>query len=276
MTVDLRRPRWPSIASRRPTTRLRTASVPACSAGRRTTRFSRWLRPGCRVLEIGCGTGARHRVSRARTACASSPAIRRRRWSSRTLRRLASAGVGDRVGVCRAGCRSCAFLDALDHARGLRRHRLELRRAQLRASPRAAGRAGAPGTAARRRGDARPDGPHVRWETLYFTARGDARLGAPPAPARRVAVPVAGVDVPTFYHRTADVRAALGDASSRSMASIGIGVVGAAAVPRTAVAAAAACRCAALAAASIALHRRRGRRSIGSAITCCCAFVKSG
>jgi hypothetical protein len=61
------------------------------------------------------------------------------------------------------------------------------------------------------------------WETLYFTARGEA------AQARRrraatVAVPVAGVAVPTFYHRTADVHACLGE-EFRLDAQIGIGVM---------------------------------------------------
>ena len=42
--------------------------------------LSRWIRPGFRVLEIGCGTGARHGVPRGDSASAWSPAIRRRRW----------------------------------------------------------------------------------------------------------------------------------------------------------------------------------------------------
>jgi hypothetical protein len=61
------------------------------------------------------------------------------------------------------------------------------------------------------------------WETLYFAVRGD-RAGASRRRAHNVAVAVAGIDVPTFYHRTRDVAAALGDGFSRD-AEIGIGVM---------------------------------------------------
>ena len=61
------------------------------------------------------------------------------------------------------------------------------------------------------------------WETLYFTARGD-RLRAARRRASNVAVPVAGIDVPTFYHRTSDVAASLGDGFTRD-AQIGVGVM---------------------------------------------------
>ena len=61
------------------------------------------------------------------------------------------------------------------------------------------------------------------WETLYFTARGDRARAA----RRRVSsvnVAVAGIDVLTFYHRSSDVAAALGDAFTHQ-ATIGIGVL---------------------------------------------------
>ena len=61
------------------------------------------------------------------------------------------------------------------------------------------------------------------WETLYFTARGD-RQRASRRRTARADVPVAGIDVPTFYHRTTDVAAALGDGFVRD-AVIGIGVM---------------------------------------------------
>ena len=64
---------------------------------------------------------------------------------------------------------------------------------------------------ARRRGAARPDGPHLRvGDGATSGPRGRAAHSGPPPPASGVMVPVAGVDVPTFYHRTADVGAALG------------------------------------------------------------------
>lgn len=60
------------------------------------------------------------------------------------------------------------------------------------------------------------------WEMAYFTLRGDQAS----ARRRRVEqrdVPVAGIEVPTFYHRTADLAAALGEAF-RLEKTIGIGV----------------------------------------------------
>jgi len=61
------------------------------------------------------------------------------------------------------------------------------------------------------------------WETLYFTARGD-RTRAARRRAPNAAVQVAGIDVPTFYHRTDEVAAALGEEFVRD-AVIGIGVM---------------------------------------------------
>ena len=61
------------------------------------------------------------------------------------------------------------------------------------------------------------------WETVYFTARGD-RQRAGRRRALNAAVPVAGIDVPTFYHRTSDVAASLGDGFVND-AVIGIGVM---------------------------------------------------
>jgi hypothetical protein len=66
-------------------------------------------------------------------------------------------------------------------------------------------------------------GRRCLWETLYFALRGD---GARASRRRvdRAAVPVAGIEVPTFYHRTSDVAASLGDRFTLD-ASIGIGVM---------------------------------------------------
>jgi len=58
---------------------------------------------------------------------------------------------------------------------------------------------------------------------LYFTARGD-RANAARRRVERVKVPVAGIEVPTFYHRTRDVAEALG-ATFSCDAVIGIGVM---------------------------------------------------
>ena len=61
------------------------------------------------------------------------------------------------------------------------------------------------------------------WETLYFTARAD-RAKAARRRTARADVPVAGIKVPTFYHRTSDIGAALGAGFVRD-AVIGIGVM---------------------------------------------------
>jgi hypothetical protein len=47
-------------------------------------------------------------------------------------------------------------------------------------------------------------------EAIYFTATRRPHLAARRRRAGAVSVPVAGIDVPTFYHRIRDVRAALG------------------------------------------------------------------
>ncbi len=117
---------------------------------RRThTTFARCFTPESRVLEIGCGTGidtAFLAATRPRVvACDPSEEM-----VSRSLRRLAHAGLDDaRDACCRAGSTDLAsFLDALASPARLRRHRLELRRAELRRASRAARRAGAHATCA--------------------------------------------------------------------------------------------------------------------------------
>jgi hypothetical protein len=58
---------------------------------------------------------------------------------------------------------------------------------------------------------------------MYFTARGDRQRAARRRTAR-ADVPVAGIDVPTFYHRTSDIGASLGEGFDLD-AVIGIGVM---------------------------------------------------
>jgi hypothetical protein len=66
-------------------------------------------------------------------------------------------------------------------------------------------------------------GRNCLWETLYFTARGD-RVRARRRHVTDAAVPVAGIDVPTFYHRTVDLAASLGEGFTCE-AVIGVGVL---------------------------------------------------
>src|ERR1051325_10490770 len=96
------------------------ASGEAFQLQRRQTHaaFSRWIRSGFRVLEIGCGTGADTeylaKLGVRVVACDPSEEM-----LSRTRRRLETAGVGDRVGILSCGLQDVPqFLDALDHEEG--------------------------------------------------------------------------------------------------------------------------------------------------------------
>lgn len=185
--------------------------------------FARWLRPGFRVLEIGCGTGVDTEflatLGARVVACDPSEEM-----LSRAKRRLAAAGLGDRAGILWCGLQELPhFLDALDHAEGF--DAIVSNFGALNCVP-ALDALGAVG-----RRHLRPGGVVILgligracfWETLYFAARGEMAHAA----RRRkpgVAVPVAGVNVPTFYHRTSDVVACLGSAFTLDGA-VGIGVM---------------------------------------------------
>jgi SAM-dependent methyltransferase len=185
--------------------------------------LSRWIRSGFRVLEIGCGTGADTeflaRLGARVVACDPSDEM-----LSRTTRRLAVAGLGDRAAVLSCGLEGLPqFLDVLDHAEGF--DAIVSNFGALNCAP-SLNALGALGCRHLRAGGAVAIGllgRNCMWETLYFTARGDraraARRLVPNAAAR-----VAGIDVPTFYHRTSDVAAALGEGFTRE-AEIGVGVM---------------------------------------------------
>jgi SAM-dependent methyltransferase len=187
--------------------------------------FARRFLPGARVLEIGCGTGldTRFLVSRGVrvVACDSSEEM-----VSRSLRRLAHEGLQDRATVLPCSLQDVSvFLDALAEPAGFDgilsnfgalncvEHLAPL------------------GALARRY--LRPGGVVMLGvmgrscavESLYLTATG--RSG--PAGRRRgggaVAVRVAGIDVPTFYHRISDLRAALGpDLRLETIEGIGVAI----------------------------------------------------
>jgi len=185
--------------------------------------FRRWLRPGCRVLEIGCGTGVDTeflvRLGLRVVACDPSEEM-----LIRTKRRLAATGAGERVAILACGLQLLpVFLDALDHAEGFDAivsnfgaincvECLEplglVSRRHLR-----------PGGAA----ILNMMGRNCAWEALYFAATGRLAM-AKRRHGARVVVPVAGVDVPTFYHRVGDVGASLGDDFSLDSV-VGIGVM---------------------------------------------------
>ncbi len=185
--------------------------------------FARWIKPGFRILEIGCGTGVDTAflagMGAKMVACDPSEEM-----LSRTRRRLTMAGIGDRVGILSCGLEALPqFLDALDHAEGFDAVVSNFGALNCVGTLDALGAIGCR--------HLRPGGAMILgligrtclWETLYFTARGEVSK----ASRRRrpsVAVPVAGVDVPTFYHRRADVHCCLG-AGFRLDAAIGIGVM---------------------------------------------------
>lgn len=182
-----------------------------------------WIRSGFRVLEIGCGTGVDTeflaRLGARVVACDPSEEM-----LSRTKRRLALAGLGDRAGLLSCGLQDLPhFLDALDHAEGF--DAIVSNFGALNCAP-SLETLGVIGRGHLRAGGAMAIGLIGRtclWETVYFTARGDRTR----ASRRRIAnavVPVAGIDVPTFYHRTSDVADALGEDFTRD-AVIGVGVM---------------------------------------------------
>lgn len=185
--------------------------------------FERWIRPGCRVLEIGCGTGADTeflaKLGARVVACDPSAEM-----LSRTRRRLEIAAVGDRAGILSCGLQDLPqFLAALDHSEGF--DAVVSNFGALNCVP-SLHALGVVGRHHLRAGGAMAIGLMGRsclWETLYFAAHGD-RARALRRRAAQAAVPVAGVEVPTFYHRTRDIAAALGNGFSLD-AVIGVGVM---------------------------------------------------
>lgn len=185
--------------------------------------FARWLPPGCRVLEIGCGTGVdtEYFANAGLSVIACDPS---EEMLSRTQRRLAHGTVGDRAGILSCGLEDLPrFLDALDHGRGF--DAVVSNFGALNCV-----RSLSPLRAIAHR-HLRPGGAIVLglmgrtclWESLYFTARGRHLL----ARRRRqadVVIPVAGVGVPTFYHRTNEVGVVLGPDFTLD-AVVGIGVM---------------------------------------------------
>ena len=185
--------------------------------------LSRWIRSGFRVLEIGCGTGADTEFLAALgarvVACDPSEEM-----LSRTKRRLEAAGLGDRAAILSCGLQDLPqFLDALDHAEGF--DAVVSNFGALNCAP-SLEPLGLIGRRHLRAGGAMAIalmGRACLWETLYFTARGERGKAARRRTAR-AEVPVAGIDVPTFYHRTRDVGASLGKGFVKD-AVIGIGVM---------------------------------------------------
>jgi len=184
--------------------------------------LARWIKSGHRVLEIGCGTGLDTvflaGIGARVVACDPSEEM-----VSRARRRVETAGVGDRVGLLPCGLQDLPkFLDVLDHAEGF--DAVVSNFGALNCVP----CLDALGMLGRRHLRARGTvaigliGRSCLWETIYFSLRGD-RVRAARRRAATVSVPVAGIEVPTFYHRQRDVARALGAGFSHR-ATIGLGV----------------------------------------------------
>jgi SAM-dependent methyltransferase len=185
--------------------------------------FARRLGAESRVLEIGCGTGAdtSFLASWCRHVVACDPS---EEMVTRTSRRLAREHLESRATVMPCGLQNLQwYLDALaPHepfdaivsnfgALNCVRHLAPL------------------GALVRRQ--LRPGGVVLlgvmtrmcALEAAYFTLTGRPRLAGRRMHDGAVKVPVAGVDVPTYYHRVSALRRALG-ADVRLVALEGIGV----------------------------------------------------
>lgn len=172
--------------------------------------FARRFGAGSRLLEIGCGTGidTLFLASRGLRVVACDPS---EEMVSRSLRRLAREGADDKATVLPCGLMELAsFLDALAEPGGF--DGIVSNFGALNCVEHLAP------LGALARCYLRPGGAVILGlmgracavETLYLTATKRASLAGRRRGEGAIAVPVAGVDVPTFYHRIRDVRAALG------------------------------------------------------------------
>lgn len=187
--------------------------------------FARRFAGGSRVIEIGCGTGLDTcflALNGVRVlACDPSEEM-----VSRSLRRLAHARCEDRATVLPCGLQDLSsFLDALAEPQGF--DGLISNFGALNCVKDLAPL----GALAKRY--VRPGGVVMlglmartcALEVLYFLATRRPDLANRRRGEGPVAVSVAGVEVPTFYHRIADVRTALGgDLSLDTVEGIGVAV----------------------------------------------------
>lgn len=187
--------------------------------------LAKWFPAGCRVLEIGCGTGLDTHFLASRgvrvVACDPSEAM-----VSRSLRRLASHKLDDRAIVLPCGLHNTAsYLDALDDARGfdgiVSNFGALNCAADLSPLHDLVDRFLRPGGAV----ILGLMGRFCATEELYFTATGRRGQIGRRRGGGAVSVAVAGVQVPTFYHRIGAVRTTLGESVTlESIVGIGVAI----------------------------------------------------
>jgi SAM-dependent methyltransferase len=187
--------------------------------------FGRRFQPGSRVLEIGCGTGVDTQffASRGVSVVACDPS---EEMVSRTLRRLAHEGLDEHSTVVPCGVEDLqAYLEAL----GLspRFDGIVSNFGALNCVPNLAP------LAALVRQNLEPGGAVVLGlmtricvlEAAYFVATRRPRLVGRRLGNCPVNVAVAGVQVPTYYHRVRDVIETLGrDVGLESVVGIGVAI----------------------------------------------------
>ncbi len=187
--------------------------------------FARRFSAGSRLLEIGCGTGIDTMFLAARglyvVACDPSEEM-----ASRALRRLAREGLEDRATVLPCGLTDlAAYLDALAEPGGF--DGIVSNFGALNCVEHLAP------LGALTRCYLRPMGAVVLClmgracavEALYLAMTKRANVAGRRRGPGAITVHVAGVDVPTFYHRISDLRAALGpELVLRSIEGVGVAI----------------------------------------------------
>jgi SAM-dependent methyltransferase len=186
--------------------------------------FARWFRAGSRVLEIGCGTGldTAFLVSQGARVVACDPS---EEMVGRTLCRLASHGAAG-ANVMPCGLESVEmFLEALGEREPfdviLSNFGALNCVACLEALRSVVARVLRPGGAVL----LGVMGRSCAMEAIYFTLTGRASLINRRRAFGAVSVPVAGVDVATYFHRTGDIAAALApDLVLSAVTGIGVAI----------------------------------------------------